>query len=247
MLFIDDRKGSKELQPKISKHIPTTLTRLEYGDAYFFGKGPKDTIVPVGMERKTITDLIQSISTGRLSGHQLLGLLQTYQHVYLLVEGLWRTDYKTGLLMGYKGKKWQPLSLGKQRFTGKSINNYLNRLAVAYGIHVITTSSLAQSGNWLSNIYDWWNKEFEKHHIEFGFYTPPLSREDSRQYVTFESPPFLQRVIKEFAGVGWKKSGDLAKRFNSLFEFVFVTEEDLMKTKGIGKKLSANIIKEIGR
>lgn len=247
MIYIDNRIGSKELQPKIPKHIPTTLTHLDFGDAYFFGNGPNESMVSIGIERKTITDLLQSIITGRLSGHQLLGLLHTYDYVYLLVEGLWQTDLKTGLLVTYKGKKWIPVHLGTRQFTGKEIRNYLNTLTTICGIQCVTASKLSQSGRWISDTYGWWNKKFEKHKSHLAFHIPPLPKKQTKQYVTFESPPFLQRVIKEFSGVGWNKSLALSEKFGSLLEFITASEEELMEIKGIGKGLAKTILKEIGR
>ena len=64
------------------------IVRMDYGDAMVTGNGPCGQ-VDIGIERKRIGDLVNSITTGRLSGHQLPGLLAQYYKVYIIVEGMY--------------------------------------------------------------------------------------------------------------------------------------------------------------
>jgi ERCC4-type nuclease len=81
------------------------IERMQFGDFSWLGNGPDGAPWSIGVERKTIGDMIQSITSDRFSGHQLPGLLNTYNAVYVLVEGLYRPDQRTGVLETFKRGK----------------------------------------------------------------------------------------------------------------------------------------------
>src|SRR3989304_2010126 len=139
MVLVDDRVGSAGLADLLKDAI---LTTLEYGDCAFSGNGPNG-IIKIGVERKAISDLIQSINSGRLSGHQLPGLLETYDRVYLLVEGQWRGNRKDGIVEVFRHGKFKPL--GASRFTSKRIWGYLTALNASTGITVFVTSDMVET------------------------------------------------------------------------------------------------------
>lgn len=255
MIYIDDRIGSGSGKYKIQDHlrkgIPYTLTHLEYADAMFIGNGP-DNILPIGIERKTIGDLLNSMLTGRLTSHQLVGLLRTYQVNYLLVEGIYRSNPRTGILeCNYYGK-WAPLRLGKSKreYMASMVYNYLNRLAIVYNIKLLETSNLVQTGHLISFIYTWWKKQWTDHAVHAGFHTTPLqprTLEDGGPVpiAQLSEPPFVQRVIKEFKGVGWKKSEVVMKRFPTVEKLVRANRGHLKSVQGIGKGLADSMYKEL--
>ena len=242
MIVLDDRIGSKELQPYITK--PCILDRLEYGDACFTGEGPDGDLWLIGIERKTITDLVSSISTGRLSGHQLRGLLEQYSHIYLLVEGIWRSDPKSKILQQLKGKKWMDVSLGTRRFTAREIHSYLNTMAVICGLTIWKTEGKRQSGQWLGDIYSWWQKPWAKHKSHKQFHVPPVPM-TVRKGLDFSEPSTLWKMVKEIDGVGWKKGEEIAKHYGSMMDLTHTTEEELQEVPGIGKKLAKTILDEL--
>jgi ERCC4-type nuclease len=70
-----------------------SLAELRYGD-YVWDLPDKST---VGIERKTIRDFIQSYYDARIHD-QLAGCLNSYEHVHLLLEGVFATNgYDAGL------------------------------------------------------------------------------------------------------------------------------------------------------
>ena len=92
MIFVDNRgSGEKEVAELLMmKKIPVELKYLESGDIVFDD---------IGIERKTIDDLIQS-TTGR-NRHlwEQLGVLKdTYKHPLVIIEGA--INYKDRLLSG---------------------------------------------------------------------------------------------------------------------------------------------------
>ena len=65
-LLIDDRIGSAELAKYLALlKLPIEMTRLGYGDFAFLGNGEGGVPVPVGIERKTLTDWIHCSSACR--------------------------------------------------------------------------------------------------------------------------------------------------------------------------------------
>ncbi|RPI88733.1 MAG: hypothetical protein EHM41_00220 [Chloroflexi bacterium] len=237
MILIDDRKGSRELAPLIKS--PTQLTRLEYGDFAFIGNGVSGQ-VSVGIERKTIPDLVASITSGRLSGHQLLGLTASYEFVYLLVEGMWRQG-PDGVLEILQGRNWIEFNLGSNRFTAREINNYLNTLRIICNVAVWQTPNIRQSARWISDSYNWWQKDYDKHRAHLAFHeTAPQNNK-----VVLIAPNLIHRIAKELPDVGWEKGKLIAEKYKTVVELACATEEELMEIPGIGKKIAKHIIQAL--
>src|SRR5579863_3250555 len=113
MILVDPQgpKGAFLLEPLQQAGLPAVLAepQLDAGDLAFCGRGVGGTSVNIGIEFKRLdsssTDLAQSLRSGRLSGEQLpklLGERGAYDMAWLLVEGIWRTDPKSGLVTAYK-------------------------------------------------------------------------------------------------------------------------------------------------
>lgn len=88
MILVDTRAGSKELiEPLEARGLPVDPVTLEFGDVAFEGRGEHGKAVFVGIEYKKLSELVQAMNDGRFAGHQLPGMVQTYDYRYLLVEG----------------------------------------------------------------------------------------------------------------------------------------------------------------
>ena len=237
-LLVDDRAGSVELFPYISS--PKQICRMAYGDFALLGSGPDGVPVSIGIERKAILDLIKSMTEGRLSGHQLIGLFNTYNRVYLLVEGIWRGNPQSGLLERWtKSRGWHIIEFGRRRFTYREIVNYLNTLATMCGVIVWRTDGVVDSGRWLSDLHAWWDKPWEDHHSHLAFHSdPPIG-------AFMRKPPAFRRMVKELTDVGWKKSEVICRWFNTMEKLMNASERDLRQVPGIGTKMAAQIYKEL--
>ena len=233
MLLIDDRVGSVELAPKITG-IPCELCRLPYGDFAFFGSGPKGP-ASIGVERKRVLDLLSSISSGRFSGHQLIGLLDCYDFVYVVVEGNWRPHAKTGMLQIPRREGWSPAELGGRTYMAREFFNFINTLQIVCGVHVVFTHTLLETVQWLQASYKWWSKEWPSHksHLQF----------QATEKFSLVKPTLTARVAAQFPGVGPKHARKIGERFSSPAEFLSATMEDLTKIKGIGTVLAGRILK----
>jgi len=242
MVYIDDRVGSKELHPYLVDRVPCSLSRLAYGDLAWVGNGSGGLPVNIAVERKTISDLCSSITSGRLSGRQLLGLLNTYSHVWVLVEGIWRASPVDGMLEVYKRGGWTPLKRGPNRWMADTIYNYLATLSVLCGVRVWQTNTIQESGQWIVALYRWSRKEWSEHHAHQSFCEIPVR--GSR--VSLTEPGIVQRVAGQFTGIGFEKAARIAERFKTVRELVSANTTDLCEVEGIGKRLAGSMIEEIG-
>src|SRR5574341_487369 len=85
MIHIDPRAGSDKLIPRLQAlHVPVSKTQLEYGDIHWLGRGEDDRPIPIGIEYKTITDVLDCIKTGRFAGRQLEGMQDAYELIWRL-------------------------------------------------------------------------------------------------------------------------------------------------------------------
>lgn len=238
MIYIDDRVGSKELQPLIPPTTPSSLTRLQSGDAAWMGEGPEGPVF-IGMERKRINDLVSSIDSGRLSGSQLLLMQRSYWRSYLVVEGIWRPDPATGILQTYAFGKWVNMAHGRRQWMAREVSNYLNRLQVMLGIMVKQTATVEETAMWLAWTYHWWQKDWDKHEVHH-FYN-----RCQPQYVQLFRPGIVERIAKELEGVGWERATEVGKRFRLPVHLALASEHELMDVPGIGKKLARSIRSEM--
>jgi ERCC4-type nuclease len=205
----------------------TEVTRLDFGDASFVGNGPNGPTL-IGFERKNVMDLVASVKSGRLSGHQLPGLIATYNFVYLIVEGMTKREGEE--LLVWQGRDWRPSG-----FTLRQWDNLLNTISIMTGVTIIYTSNAPATAEAILNCYYWWHKSWDEHKSYLGFYNLPLP------LVTMEKPSVFRSVLAALPGVGWERSAEIEKHFSSITEFVNAPESDYKKVPGIGKVLARRI------
>ncbi len=235
MIILDERTGSAELLPYFPKDT-VKLGRLEYGDASFLGKGPDNLPFLIGAERKTLKDLAKSMETGRLQGHQLPGLLASYNVVYLIVEGICRTG-DDDRIEECSFNQWRSLGI-----TDKALDFFINSLGVLAHVEIRQTTAPRRTAKLIHHIYQWWQKGWEEHkgHLGFALNLPPT--------LQLKKPSLLRRIAKELPGIGWERSKAVESYFGSIERMVMAKEEDWKEVKGIGNSLSkqlVNIMKEI--
>ena len=241
-MFIDNRAGSKELVSVIPKGIPHELVRLPFGDVMWMGNGPDGAPRSIGVEYKQLNDLCNCITTGRLSGHQLIGLCNEYWRSYLLIEGIWRGNPQDGLLEVLRHGKWQPLTLGSRRFMAREITNYLNTLTIMTGIVVWQTGSGGESGEWLASTYRWWEKKWEDHHAHKQF---NLREIDGPGVCKLIRPNLVHRVAAQLDGIGYDKGEILGRKFKTVMGLVCADEGELREVDGVGKVLAKKITNQL--
>lgn len=237
MILIDSRVGSKELAPHIPPYIPHSLTTLQFGDVAWAGNGPDGEMTAwIGVERKRLRDLINSMESGRLVAHQLPGMADLYHWSYLVVEGVWRIGATNLIEIPIGRGRWKPLESGRQRYTSAVMDNFLNSLSCMWSTTVVITPSLDRTALWLSNVYRWWTtKKWGQHKTCGGKVRHPLP------VMGVGKAPLVARVCMEFRGVGAERAMEIGRRFPSVSALCAASIEDLMEVPGVGRTTAEGV------
>lgn len=267
MIYVDNRAGSKDLYPLLqARGLPVTLTRMDYGDVSWLGWGPEGEPVSVGVEVKTIHDLVNSLATGRFAGVQLPGLIQSYDQVWLLIEGRTRCNPKSGQMEYLKftrgGKpSWHAVTAGSRQFQYRDIVTWLLSMEIKGGIRVIQSSDWNQATVWLSTAYQWWMEGWESHKSHLAFHDgtrngTPFKRDRAAQMVVRRNgdlqdkallvrPSLCRMVAAQLPGIGWEKSQPISQRYRTVEELCCATPEELQELPGIGPKLALGVYESL--
>ncbi len=248
MILIDDRVGSKDLFPFLTDCAE--LTRLEFGDCCWIGNGEdengEEEIITVGVERKNVNDLINSIDTGRLSGHQLEGLLRSYQVCYLVIEGNFRSG-DDGNLECYRRGNWQTETRtgGKPRHYGE-ISNFINTLAIVCNMQIRQTNSPKETAHLVRWLYNWWQKPYHSHNAHKAIYSTQVSgkRKKSKGQVVVpmsQQQQVIMRVLAQIPGIE-QRARLMAPRFSCLMEAAVMTEKEWCGFEGVGRITAKRLV-----
>jgi ERCC4-type nuclease len=222
IILIDEREGSREMADLIPESILVTLL---FGDCTFSGNGPHGP-VQIGVERKRVRDLLNSIATGRLSGHQIPGLLKEYGRVYLVIEGRWTRKKK--------------IEQGGRTFSTEGVWHYLMSMQEA-GIRVTLTEDLQETCEWIQWLESWWSKPWKGHKAlkVVGRVTPPVAS------LVPEDVSVMMRMVTGLTGVRWTKAKALSETFETMEDLVCAEEGEIARTPGIGMIMARRIWKEL--
>jgi ERCC4-type nuclease len=235
VIYVDPRIGSGELaRPLQMRGLPVEVTPLDFGDIAIVGNGPGGHTLLVGVERKRITDLVQSMTSGRLSGHQLPGLVEMYAHRWLLVEGAYR-EADNGLLeIPAGGGRWTTT-----RLSHSAVEAYLLTLTLRGGLHVHRTFDTRASVIWIGALHQWWTaKQWSEHRSHLATHQPADPGIWSR-------PTIVHKMAAQLPGIGDEKAAAVAKHFKTVTEMVEATEAAWRQIPGIGKTLAAGAVRSL--
>lgn len=260
-IFIDPREGSKDL---VTYYPITTLNpslvQLNSGDVAFCGKGPNSSSIMVGIELKSVSDLINSINTKRLQGGQIPKLIQDYDIRWILVYGRIRCNPKDGeTLQEYKDgsrlrrEGWYGcIGRNKKPVLYSSFVSFLSGPSLwAVGIQSARVETKVEAAHWISALYHQWDKRFDKHtslrSLDTTSDPSAKIREEMRQAVSSGLPHNLDEKFKErlkFANsipnVGYERAFAIASYFPSVRAMIQAREEEWatieLRTNG-GRKM----------
>lgn len=238
MILVDSRIGSKELLPHIHRvGVKAQMGQLEYGDAAFEGNGPSGRMM-IGVERKTIGDLLNCIDDARYSAHQRPGMLAMYQKSMMIIEGTWKPDIQTGYLMECVAQMtWRPFRQRTQMVRYNKLFRYL--LTVQFsGVAVIWSRDLEQTAFNICEIYHWFAKPWDQH-------TSLLEMQKLNIPSLNGRPPLVQRWAAELDGVGVKHSSEALKVFKTPYELAKSDETQWISMPGVGVKLARSVVRQI--
>lgn len=241
-MFIDDRAGSAELMRYPAIAAIAELTRLEFGDVAIVGNGPGDAPVLVGVELKSIWDLVSSIRTGRLQATQVPGMLRLYPVRWLLVFGGYRPG-RDGALELAKGASWRTMRLGARIVPYGYVEALLLDLATV-GFHVKHVDTEAAAAQWLLVLNRWWGKPWTHHH---GMRTFDESGQPSLMPDMDEVTRMIARVAKELPALGFERALAAARHFGSIEHMINAEVDEWREVAGVGNVIARAIVEAVRR
>ncbi len=242
MLLVDSRIGSRELQGAFERQgLTVDLQRLDACDFAFVGRGIDDEPITIGIELKRVhcndgtrSDLLQSLRSGRLAGHQLGGM-QEYDRAWLITEGLWRANDQGELEVWSRG--WQPVRTGKHVLLKADIESQLLTLIIRGGLSYWHCPTQSDTVRFVTGLYRWWtSKSLAEHRSHEAIYVPPPDR------ALFTEPsPMAYMLYAGVKGLGYDRALAIESQFGSFDKLFHATLPELRRVAGIGTVLAERI------
>lgn len=244
MIIVDDREGSRNLLACPVLQGRGVLGRLDFGDVMLTGHGPDASTVTVGVEVKSVSDLLSSIATGRLGGHQIPGMLKSYNHSWLLVHGACRVAADNSLEVRGKGATWRKFHIGKRPVPWSYLEGFLLTATMLSPLRVKWCHNFDEAATWLTVFDHWLEKPWDKHRGLSVFDTSgtasPIPESDP-----VESQ--IARTAASLPAIGWDRAWKAAKHFESVLAMVNAQESDWKAIKGIGPVIAKSVHTAIKR
>jgi ERCC4-type nuclease len=240
MLLIDSRIGSQDLAPVLKSFgVPVDLCTLDYGDCAFIGNGAEGRPVPVGIELKKLNDILNCVTTGRFSGHQLPGLVQTYDEVWLVIEGIYRPHPRDGVLETLSGGHWVSVKQGTRTWMYRDLEHFLTTIEIKGGVRLRRSTDRAETARIVAGLYAWWQKDYIEHRAHLAM------NRAHRDTALLTKPSFKFEVAACMPGLGYMKAGCAAGHFGSVREMVNAEEPEWRAIPGVGKVLATRIVNAV--
>ena len=242
MIYVDDRQGSGSGPNDITKilskkkKIDYEKVRLEYGDVVFDGNGPNGP-VKIGIEIKTIGDLVNSMITGRLVSKQLPDLTENCDFTFLLVVGETRKNH--GILEECKNNYWYPVNYGGRTTTYNAYEAFLLSIRVGFGSCILFANDLNEAVETIVNVYRWFNKDWDSHTSLHSMKETPRPK----QYAT--KPTLVEEMAIRIDGVGWKTAREIGKVFLTPEDMILADTNTWLEIPGVGKTLAEKIVRQL--
>ena len=267
MLILDDRESNRpagrELITALRRYDIelSTNVRLAFGDAMFAGNGESGECF-VGVEHKRLGDLITSMKDRRLSGHQLRGLWQSYDYVFLFAEGIWRPG-PGGEIEELGTNGWRTFFSARDRYSVsyRQLAAYLHSLSLrsrhattGEPLRVVRTQNPRETAAQYAALYlGFTEKTWREHHAHDEIYTEitqPRRMGLVQKKVTVAwkmaaQIPGIDRIAEQVAehfGTGRAMAlAGLSERTMELVERYFVEHPDAavkawQAVKGVGRE-----------
>lgn len=215
MIDIAHETGSAEfLAPLIRLGLPCRIKNLTSADFAFYGQGPEGEC-RVGVERKTVQEMVGLASRKRLVGHQLPRMTQRYRFRFLFIEGLTRIDPRWGSLERSQEIKngrltmWVEAGWGRERNTFEQYFKHNLTLRLRATMHLIPTADKTETAHALHALYRWFQKDWKDHksHLKIDEVLPDSAILDERTV--------KRQLFAQIPGIGWERSFVISKKFGN--------------------------------
>lgn len=245
-ISIDDRAGSAQLAPLLRRRgLPVELTRLEYGDCAWVGAGHNGDPVSVGVEVKSLSDVLACIQDARFAGHQLPGLCRNFDEIWLLVIGVFKARERDGVLVyqvqrGKSAGYWQDASHGRRRsFLWHDLEMWMQTLVHKAGVKIAVMDDYEMTANWVQVAYAWWQRGWDDHDSHLQLHD--AMRDQLFDRALLVRPSLTRCVCAQLPSIGKEKSAAVAARFKSVKAMVEASEQEWMQVPGIGKGIARKV------
>lgn len=231
MLLVDYRDGSNELLEPLQKMgLPAESGDIP-ADLAWEGRGEGGVDVQIGVEFKKLPELVASLRTERLQGHQLGKMRDNFDYSYLLIEGELIYD-SAGRLCRRSGRRTTAPIAG-----GMAIGELLKRLHVLHlcgGLIPIWSTHRSHTLRHIEALYRVWTDcALDEHKSHIAIYNPPPPEPISE----------FRHIIKGIEGIGFKTTEAIEAHFGgSLRRAATAGKKEWMQIDGIGPKLASHIM-----
>lgn len=243
MVIIDDRDGSRELAFSDTLRSMCDLQRLEFGDVMLTGHGPVGQI-SVGVEVKSVHDLLSSLDTGRLQGHQLPGMFKTYDQSWLLIYGYARASESNHLELRSNRGTWYTYKMGPRPMPWSYIEGWLLTAQMLTPLRIKWVANKEEAAKWIAVLDGWLAKPWEKHKGMQAFNrsgdvaAPPGADPTEAQ---------MAKVAAALPGVGWTRGWAAARHFTSIESMINAPASEWEQIPKFGPVLSKSVRRTIRR
>lgn len=207
-VLIDYRRGSKELLKYPPFDCCGHEADLLSGDISFMGWGPSGQ-VRVGVELKSVTDLVGSIDNGRIVGTQIPRMMDQYDAIWLIYYGVFQpAPDKDEIQLPRKGR-WKTHYLGKRAASYKGLMGAVIELQEA-GIGVARVNSMREAALFLEELVFWRSKRWSEHKLFRAFDRAKVASLVSRKRVnrTTLAPRIDDRTkLRATTAIAWPALG----------------------------------------
>lgn len=241
---IAHQQGSVEFERPLRRlGLPTRVRTMKFGDFAFYGQGPTGT-VRVGIERKTIGEMVGDDSQRRFVGHQLPGLIERYDYRFLIVEGLTKVDPHWGSLLEGKEVKqgkmvvWFEAGWGRGRQTFEHYTKRDLTLRLKAALHVLRSANREETAFLLHALYGWFQKDWKAHKSAFKV------EEAQPDAAILDERTMRRKTFNQWPYISWERSARVSRVFRSVTEASNATVEQWMVALNVkeGRRMATEIV-----
>jgi ERCC4-type nuclease len=243
MVLVDDRSGSKDLTDMPALKDRCALTRLDSADVMLTGCGPGGSAITVGVELKSLSDLLSSISTGRLAATQIPAMLKSYDYSFLLYYGVHRPG-PNNFLQVRRGKLWTNYRIGRQPVPYSYLEGFLLTAQMLAPLRVKQVYDFGDAAKWLAVLDHWLEKKWDRHR---GLAVFDRSGETASPPGADPIEEQIARTASSLPGVEWVRGHSAAHHFESVIEMVNADIKEWTKIRGIGPVIARSAVTAIRR
>lgn len=232
-ILIDSRIGSRDLADHKSLAGKCVLQILSSADVAFVGNGSKG-LCTIGVEVKSVEDLISSLISGRLQDEdgQLDRMSREYDHCYLAVYGCRRvSDDGRVEAKSHEKKRWRYPKGDRRARNLRYIENQLNGISVC-GFHVREFLNKDYLAYWLESLHAWWCRSWDSRQTVGGL---PQSASSTYKGGRRSGSRAVFAAAQTIPGVGTIIAERASKVFGSVAEMADSEKSDWERLDGISK------------